>query len=404
MEARVSDLVIPSHVPAELVRDWTLEDAGRAPDPIAAMDEVREGPPITFAPRGRRGAPSWMVNNYDMIVEVLQSPDMFSSDRYSGFSRLLGEDWPMIPLEIDPPLHRPFRNLMNKVFMPRVMNELESDIVGTLRGIIAEVLPKGGCEFQETVARPLPTTVFLRLLGLPLEDASDILGWERGLMHGETLDIRITAARCIKNYLLRAIADREASSRDDIISYVAAAEVEGRSLTSDEKLGICFVLYGAGLDTVAATLGLMFKFLAETPDRQEELRRDPSLRTKAVEEIMRAHSSVTVGRIVARDMTFHGVEMKSGDFISLPTMFADRDPSTFDDPKTIDFARRDVLKHVAFGSGPHACMGSHLARRELRITLDEWLERIPPFHIAPGTQPVTYGGSVFGVDYLSLEW
>lgn len=401
----MTDTAIPTHVPSELVRDWTLEEAGGAADPLAAMDAKRDaGPAITFAPRGRRGGPTWMVNNYDMIVEVLQNPELFSSDRYSGFSRLLGEDWAMIPIEIDPPLHRPFRAFMNKVFAPRVMNTLEEGIAETVREIIAEVRPKGECEFQSTMGRPLPTTVFLRMLGLPLSDAGTLLEWENGLMHGANLEIRADAARSIKNYLLDAIADREANPRDDIISYVATAEVEGRPVTRIEKLGMCFVLYAAGLDTVAATLGQMFKFLAEHPKRQEELRADPSLRTKAVEEIIRAHSSVTTGRILAQDTEFHGVAMKKGDFISLPLLWADRDPAKFEDPTAIDFKRIDVMRHIAFGSGPHACMGSHLARRELRIVLDQWLENMPPFRIANGGTPVIYGGSVFGVDQLPLQW
>jgi cytochrome P450 len=400
----MTDTAIPEHVPPELVRDWTLEDVGAATDPLGAMDARREGPPITFAPRGRRGGPSWMVNNYDMIVEVLQDPELFSSDRYSGFSRLLGEDWAMIPIEVDPPIHRPFRQFMNKVFAPRVMNTLEEGIAETVRGIIDEIRPKGTCEFQSTMGRPLPTAVFLRMLGLPLKDAGTLLEWENGLMHGANLEIRAQAARNIKNYLLDAIADREANPRDDIISYVATAVVEERPVTRIEKLGMCFVLYAAGLDTVAATLGQMFKFLAEHPGRQEELRADPSIRTKAVEEIIRAHSSVTTGRILARDTMFHGVAMKKGDFISLPLLWADRDPATFSDPIAIDFRRIDVMRHIAFGSGPHACMGSHLARRELRIVLDHWLETLPPFRIAAGAPPIIYGGSVFGVDSLQLEW
>ena len=401
----MTDMAIPDHVPAELVRDWTLEEAGGALDPLAAMDARRvDGPPITFAPRGRRGGPSWMVNNYNMIIEVLQNPDLFSSDRYSGFSRLLGEDWAMIPIEIDPPLHRPFRQFMNKVFAPRVMNTLEDGIAETVRDIIATVRLRGECEFQSTMGRPLPTSVFLRMLGLPLDDAGTLLEWENGLMHGANLEIRAQAARNIKQYLLDAIADREASPRDDIISYVATAVVEDRPVTRIEKLGMCFVLYAAGLDTVAATLGQMFKFLAEHPERQEELRNDPSIRAKAVEEIIRAHSSVTTGRILARDTEFHGGAMKKGDFISLPLLWADRDPATFEDPASIDFKRIDVMRHIAFGSGPHACMGSHLARRELRIVLDQWLASMPPFRIAANAAPRIYGGSVFGVDYLPLEW
>lgn len=401
----MTHMAIPDHVPPELVRDWTLEEAGGGADPLAAMDVRREdGPAITFAPRGRRGGPSWMVHNYDMIVEVLQNPEIFSSDRYSGFSRLLGEDWAMIPIEIDPPLHRPFRQFMNKVFAPRMMSTLEDGIAETVRGIIDQIRPAGACEFQSTMGRPLPTTVFLRMLGLPLKDAGTLLEWENGLMHGATLEIRAQAARNIKQYLLDAIADREANPHDDIISYVATAEVEGRAVSLIEKLGICFVLYAAGLDTVAATLGQMFKYLAEHPERQDELRTDSALRPRAIEEIIRAHSSVTTGRILARDAEFHGVAMKKGDFISLPLLWADRDPAKFDNPAAIDFKRIDVMRHVAFGSGPHACMGSHLARRELRIVLDQWLENMPPFRIAAGDQPVVYGGSVFGVDRLPLQW
>jgi cytochrome P450 len=400
----MTEMAVPDHVPAELVRDWTLEEAGKAADPLVAMDKLREGPPITFAPRGRRGGPSWMVNNYEMIAEVLQNPDIFSSDRYSGFSRLLGEDWPMIPIEVDPPIHRPFRALMNKVFAPSVMNELEVDIAATVERIIDEMATRNGCEFQSTVGRPLPTNVFLNLLGFPLEDAHQLLAWEQGLMHGATIDLRIEAARHIKNYLLAAIAEAEGTPRNDIISYVVTAELDGRPLTQLEKLGICFVLYGAGLDTVAATLGQMFKYLAENPDKQEELRAEPDLRNKAVEEILRSHSSVTTGRIVARDHLFHGVQLKAGDFISTPTFFADRDPAVFGDPAKIDFRRTNVMRHIAFGTGPHACLGSHLARRELRITLDSWLKRMPPFRLAEGRVPVTYGGSVFGVDELHLQW
>ncbi|MDB5575567.1 MAG: cytochrome [Bradyrhizobium sp.] len=398
------DVLIPEHVPPALVRDWTFEEVGCRSDWQAAMDARREGPAITYNPRGRRGGPSWMVGTHDLIVEVLQNPELFSSDRYSGFSRLLGEDWPMIPLEVDPPIHRPFRLLMNKVFAPTRMAELEQGITATLRGIIDTVRDEGGCEFLDTVARPLPTNVFLDLLGLPLDDAPMVLAWERALIHGGTLEVRIAAARSIKDYLVRAIGDRERSPRDDIISYVATAAIDARPLTPDEKLGICFVLYGAGLDTVAATLGAMFKYLAEHPDRQAELRGDAALRSRAVEELLRTHSSVTPGRIVTRDTVFHGVTLKKGDFISTPTFFADRDPAAFACPAEVDFRRTDVQRHIAFGSGPHNCLGSHLARRELRIALDEWLDRMPPFRIADGAAPVTFGGSVFGVEHLPLAW
>jgi cytochrome P450 len=166
---------------------------------------------------------------------------------------------------------------------------------------------------------------------------------------------------------------------------------------------MCFVLYGAGLDTVASALGFTFKYLAENPDKQEQLRRRPEIRERAVEELLRANTNVVPNRIVTRDTDFHGVSLKKGDVVALPTMFANHDPALFECPAGVDFDRGNVMRHVSFGSGPHNCLGSHLARRELRIALDEWMNGMPPFRLGEES-PVTYGGSVFGVHSLHLAW
>lgn len=325
---------IPDHVPSELVEDWSFQSApGLDSDPAATMDRLREGPDIVFSATGRRGRSTWIFKRFDHIVEAVQNTQLFSSDRYSGFSSLIGEDWPMIPSDVDAPMHRPYRMLLNKVFAPSQMAKLEHGITETVRALIAEVKTKPQFDFQDALARPLPTTVFLRLMGLPLEHADRFLEWEHLLMHGVDLDERARGVRAIKDYLVQSIHDREREPRDDILSYVVNAQVEDRPLETWEKIGICFVLYAAGLDTVASALGFTFKHLAENPEHQEELRRNPELRGKAVEELLRANSMVVIGRWVTRDVEFHGVTLKKGDFVSLPTLFADRDPARLAAPR-----------------------------------------------------------------------
>jgi cytochrome P450 len=396
---------IPAHVPPELVQEWNFQTApGLDSDPAATMDGLRTGPDIVYSIGGRRGRSTWVVKRYEHIVEALQNTDTFSSDRYSGFSQLLGEDWPMIPVEVDPPVHRPFRIFLNKVFSPVAMNKLEEGILEIVRRQIYETLPLKECDFQAAIGRPLPTTVFLRLMGLPVEHAGRFLEWEDMLMHGVDLQDRASGVRAIKNYLVEKVEERMAVPTGDVLSYVANGELGGRVLTLQEKIGMCFVLYAAGLDTVAAALGFSIKYLAEHPEHQAELRANPQLRNKAIEELLRANSNVVIGRWVAQDIDFHGVQMKKGDFVSLPTMFANRDPDKFAAPERFDFGRAELMRHISFGAGPHNCIGSHLARRELRIVLDEWLDNIPQFRIKDGARAVTYGSAVFGVDSLPLQW
>jgi cytochrome P450 len=395
---------IPAHVPPELVQNFTFDrEPGMDTHPAEVMDSLRDGRDIVFAPAGRRNQGTWVLKNYDLIFEAYQNTELFSSYRFSGFSALLGEDWPMPPMEYDAPQHRPFRALINPLFTPKRMAMLEEGIAETVTGILDEIRPQGQCEFQSTFGLQLPTTVFLRLIGLPLEDAPTLLEWESKLMHGASLDIRIEGARAIKEYLQGHIAAREAERRDDIISYIIYSEVDGRPLTEDEKLGMCFLLYSAGLDTVAASLGFTLRYLALNPDVQEELRAHPEKRNKAIEELLRINMNNVPGRWVTQDTVFHGVEMKKGDYLSLSTMFANRDPAMFANPEKPDFERANSMRHIAFGTGAHNCLGSHLARRELRISMDAWLDQMPPFRVG-AKEPVTYGGSVFGVRTLDLAW
>lgn len=395
---------IPGHVPAELVQDFAFDgDPGYRSDPASVVDAARDARPIVFAPAGRRGRGTWVFKTYDLVFEAFQKPELFSSYRFSGFSDLMGETWPLPPMEYDPPRHRPFRALLQPLFTPSRMAELEGGIAATVAEILDGMRSRGACEFQSEFAVRLPTTVFLRLIGLPLEDASTLLRWEAQLMHGETMEARIEGACAIRDYLRGHIAEREVRPQDDIISRLISSEINGVPISDDEKIGVCFLLYSAGLDTVASALGFTFRALALDPEFQDDLRRQPELRPRAIEELLRSQMNNVPGRWVTEDTLFHGVTMKKGDYVSLSTMFANRDPAVFTDPGKNDCVRDNAMRHIAFGTGIHNCLGSHLARRELRLAMDAWLDTMPPFRV--GAQPpVTYGGSVFGVTSLDLKW
>jgi cytochrome P450 len=397
---------IPDHVPPELVQPIFFHDApGMDSDPATVIDQLIDERPIVWGLGARRGRDAWIFKSYDVLFEAFQSPHLFSSNHFSGFSHLLGEDWLLIPPEVDPPAHGGYRRFMNKMFTPSKMNALEPKIERIVRELTDAVLPAGRCDFREAVATPLPTSVFLDMVGLPVEDAHQFLAWADPLMHSVDPKEVAWGARAVRDYMIDAMKERAANPRDDVMSAIATAEIDGRPMSDVEKMAMAFNLYIAGLDTVTNALAASFLYLARDQALQARLRAEPELRGKAIEELLRSRVMVVNGRFVAQDIEFHGVTMKKGDRVALPTMFANRDPAQFPDPGAIDLTRRNSMSHIAFGTGIHNCLGSHLARREMRIVIDEWLDRVPTFQVPEGERPVTYGSSaVFGVEHLPLEW
>jgi len=396
---------IPDHVPAGLVSRFSLDIApAEGIDPFRiALDGARAEPDIFYALSGRRGRGAWVVTRHQLIREVFQDPETFSSHHNADFSQLVGEDWPLLPLEADPPDHAAWRILLNPIFAPVKMRALEAEIEQLAADLVDGFAAKGEVEFVKDFGEVYPIIIFLRLFGLPLDLAAQFVAWEWDLIHGATMELRATAAANIVAYLRATIIDRRANPTGDLISYVVTTEVNGGAVSDDQAVGVCFLLYSAGLDTVANTLAFMFQYLAENPAQQLTLRDDPAKIPDAIEEMLRAFPIIVSSRLVTRDIEFHGVKMRAGDVISLPTMLAGRDDTEFPGSDTVDFNREHV-SHITFAAGPHRCIGSHLARRELRIALETWLTKIPPFRIKPGAKAVTHGMGVYGVSSLPLEW
>ena len=189
----------------------------------------------------------------------------------------------------------------------------------------------------------------------------------------------------------------------DLMSQIVNMRLDGQPASDEQAMGICYLLFLGGLDTMTSSLGFHFAFLAQNQELQRELRSDRSKIGATIEELLRLNSIVQVQRCATRDTEFAGVHIKKGDWITLSPGIAHADPSEFERPDTFD-PNRPNSRHMAFAVGPHRCMGSHLARREFVVAYNEWFDRIPPFHIKQGTRSVMHGGAVFGVSKLELSW
>jgi cytochrome P450 len=274
--------------------------------------------------------------------------------------------------------------------------------------LIDKIATGSGCDLQQDFARQFPTTIFMKLFGMPVERADELLAWVGQLMHTNAdADpegaIRGDAITKIMGFLGELIAERQAAPRDDIVSHLTGSTIDGRPLTIEELLEMSFLLYMAGLDTGAGMLSYTFWHLAGHPEDQQLVRDHPAAIPQFIEECLRRYSIVTTARVVTRDVEFAGCPMKAGDRIVASTASANRDPQEFD--RGDEFVRdREVNRHIAFGAGPHRCVGSHLARLELRIALEEWHKRIPEYRLADDAIVEQHVGGVAGVDTMPLVW
>jgi len=395
---------IAAHIPDALVLDQEPLDPKGSGCPFSRVAALHDGPPAVFmppSPMRPRGA--WLLSRAEDARHVFQQTDIFSSRDMTGFAQLVGESWPLIPLELDPPEHGKFRTILSGMFSPSYTAAMEPGIRARAAGLIDGIVKRGECEFISEFARLFPVKVFMQMMGLPEEDFDLLCDWEFALLHSGTMAERVRGAQGFAQYLRDLIAQRRRAPRDDLASLVLRGEVDGRALSDDEVLGMYYLLVTAGLDTVAASLGLHFRHLALNPQDQSRLRANPELTRTAVEELLRRYSIVSTSRTVTRDVEIAGVVMKAGDRVSLATSAANLDPLKFDDPFAVDL-QRSPNTHLAFASGPHRCLGSHLARREIVAAIEEWLKRVPPFTLKPGAEAPILGGPLINVAALPLVW
>ncbi len=352
---------------------------------------------------------SAILSRYEDIVFALRHPEIFSSDTSRQMG--LGTERPLIPQQLDPPAQTRYRKIIDPRFSRERMLELEPSVRADASALIDGFLDKGACEANRQFAIPLPCNAFLRLMGLPLEDLDLFLELKDGIIrpHMKTRDpeemarIRAQTGQRIYAYFENVIEDRRQSPGDDMTSYLLGAEVAGDRLSNDEILDICYLLLLSGLDTVTATIGCSLAYLATHRDPRRKLVEEPDCIETAIEELLRWETPVTsVPRVVMKDCEIAGAQIRRGEVVMLLLGAANLDPRGFEAGDVVDLERRNN-RQLAFGGGPHRCLGSHLARMELRAALQEWHRRIPDYEIRAGETP-TYSPGIREVQYLPLVW
>ncbi len=402
-----SKFFIPDHVPRDMIHPFDLfADADIRHSPFDATQKMRGYGRVFWNPANPLFKGSWVLTEARDLRYVLSNPELFCSKGDAGFMTQ-GDTLELIPLELDPPRHGKFRQLLNPLITPAIVSNMTHGVTQKAVELIDAVADKGECDFMKDFALPFPVSIFMQLMGLPESETETFLGWVVALVQtGGTADDNLAmqaAAEKVAAYLTGLAAERRANPRQDIASYVANGKIDGEPLSDKEVLGTLYMLFLAGLDTVTATLGWFFYHLATHQDHQRQLREDPDLIPKAIEELLRRYSIVVGHRRCTRDVEVAGVAMKEGDWITVMQSMGSTDPAEFEDPLAVQFERQNI-RHFAFAFGPHFCMGSHLARRELDVSLREFLARVPQFRIKAGSQAVTHGGHTFGFDTLPLEW
>ncbi|HET6963320.1 MAG TPA: cytochrome P450 [Acidimicrobiales bacterium] len=374
---------------------WSLQmmlDQSYARDPRPFFEALRARGPVRDEIEVPGRKPSVLVTRYDEVQATLRNAKVFSSRFGEGMGGL-GNDRPMIPLQIDPPEHKKYRKLLDPYLEPRKVARLEAEVVGLVTELIDKFESRGSCELLEEFAVPLPCTVFLRLLGLPLDDLDLFLRIKEGIIRGDNertlqaqFEARSAAGKLCYEYFEEALDRIQRDRVEGLLLDLLEADIDGDRLTRDEIIDICYLFIIAGLDTVTDSLCCFFTFLADHPEHRRQIVDNPDLIPAAVEELLRWESPVSgVARIATEDTEIGGCPVHKGENLFVLVGAANTDPDGIQDASTVDF-HRESNRHFAFGSGIHRCLGSHLARLELRIALREWHRRIPDYHVPPGTE------------------
>jgi cytochrome P450 len=394
---------IPPHVAKELIFSTGLVTGPEfLANPHDFMAKMHQNYPPIFYDVGEY-TNAWQVIKHEDALFVLRHPEIFSNEGATPFPRDPDDYFYFIPIEIDPPHHRKYRNIVDPLFSPQGVMKLEGQIRQRAIDLLEDFADKGECEFTTAFGRPLPVSVFLDIMGLPQGMRDTFVEWAIDLLHARDPAVMGKAFLNITTYIKQAIAEKLAEPDEGVVSRIAHAEVDGQRLSDKEVFGFLVFLFIAGLDTVFATLNNMWLWLAQNPERCQEIIDRPDDINDVVEELLRRWSVTFSGRVLAQDYVFKGVQMKKGDRITCVLPACNFDPDAFPNPTQVDFDRpRKTI--LAFTVGVHSCMGGHLARLEVKIALQEWLKRIPRFSVKPGAQIEYRPGGVVGPEFLPLVW
>jgi hypothetical protein len=394
----VSDETAPTGV-ADWCNDWDHADPAWAADPFSIWSDLRGACPVA---RTDRYGGAWLVTTAALVDEVTHDPGRFSSRDIA--IRPPGTVNEKPPMTSDPPVHGEARRLFLRPFAPKAVASMEVDLRDYCRQLIRAIGGRRHFDAVVEFTRHVPSRVIATLLALPEEDTEQFRQWVRAIMEDGHVDAaaREQAVAELKAYLAPRLQARRLAPTDDLLTAVVQAELGGAPLSDDVALGVAYLLVVAGIDTTWSALGSMLWHLGTHPHDLAPLVADRGLVPAAVEELLRLYAPVSVGRVATVDTTLGDRAIKAGERVLVPFGAANRDPALFDRPDDM-LLDREVSHHAAFGLGIHRCLGSNLARLELRVALEEWLEAFPSFRITdPGSITWTLG-HVRGPHALPVE-
>jgi cytochrome P450 len=373
------------------VADWATDFSHLEPewaaDPYPIQDDLRERCPIAHT--GRFGG-GWLPVRYEDVAAIAYDTGNFSSRAIimSNFRppRDIAPIGGSPPISSDPPFHHDARKLLLPAFTKTAIARLEPATRAFCHSLIDQFGAAETVDAARDYAQHIPVRVIADMLGFPPEDGPQFREFVNDLLEGVNLESEEREARIgrLFDYLLEQVHDHLDRPREDLTTYLLEAEIYGQKLTADHVVGTMALLLIAGIDTTWSAIGSSLWHLARVPEDRRRLVAAPELLPTAMEEFLRAYAPVTMARLVTGDVTWRGVDMKADDWILLSFPAANRDPAQFERAGEV-VVDRAVNRHAAFGLGIHRCLGSHLARMELRVALAAWLERVPEFSLAdPG--------------------
>jgi cytochrome P450 len=391
------------------VADWATDFSHLEPewaaDPYAIQDDLRQRCPI--ARTGRFGG-GWLPTRYEDVAGIAYDTERFSSRSIimSNF-RPPGELAPIggsPPISSDPPFHHDARKLLLAAFTRTAVTKLEPATRAYCHSLIDAFEGQDVIDAAADYAQHIPVRVIADMLGFPPQDGPQFREFVENLLEGINLpaEERIARVSRLFDYLLAQVHDHIDNPRADLTTYLIDAELYGRKLDPGHVVGTMALLLIAGIDTTWSAIGASLWHLAKTPQDRTRLVADPRLLPTAMEEFLRAYAPVTMARLVKDDMRWRGADMKADDWILLSFPAANRDPAQFDRAGEV-VIDREVNRHAAFGLGIHRCVGSHLARMELRVALEAWLERIPAFSLEDPSAVTWSTGQIRGPRTLPLR-
>lgn len=394
---------VPAHVPAELVVDFDIYDPPGSREhfheawaPLLADDM----PPIVWT---TANGGHWMPTKGAVVAKIWGDNAHFSN-RLSVVPKDVGLQFFGIPQSLDGAKHADFRMLLTGLLGPKAVNRMEADVRAQAVALIDEIAPRGACDFTMDYAGVLPVRIFMTLVDLPLEDADYLVAINEHIIrpHGEMGVVE--ANEKLNDYLRKPVLERLGAGGTDMLSRMINGTVEGgRHLTEDEAVNMAKLVLQGGIDTVSNLLSFSMHFLAASPATRARIIANPSVIPTAVEEMIRRFPVICTARLVKDDVDYEGVSLRAGDALVMPNAVHALDPRENDDPLAVDLDRAERA-HSAFGQGVHRCPGAYLARLEARVTITEWLRRIPDFRIAADKAVRYRGGVVATVETLPLVW